>query len=173
MNTTISLLSQQEIDQFLPIFAHILENEFPGYSKNVVRYFLEKIYTKINFEWWLSQKQKIIIAATKNVDLKEIVGFAVIDAPYGGVSFCRWLGIKKQYQKKGIGRQIINKWKELAIQSGSHKIEVASQPTAKEFYSKMGLELEGMRKLSYFGIDQYIFGKVIGVPTDEIMTNTK
>jgi len=158
------------LNQFLPVFAHILENEFPGYSKNVVRYFLEKIYTKINFEWWMSQKQKIIIAATESENLKEIIGFAVIDAPYGGVSFCRWLGLKKEYQRKGIGKQIIDKWKELAHDSGCHKMEVASQPTAKEFYAKMGLELEGLRKLSYFGIDQYIFGKVIGIPNDEVMT---
>ena len=173
MNIAISLLSKQEIDSFLPVFAHILENEFPGYTKNVVRYFLDKIYTKINFEWWTSQKQKIIIAATENESIKEIVGFAVIDAPYGGVSFCRWLGLKKKYQRKGIGKQIIDKWKELAIQSGCHKMEDASQPTAKEFYAKMGLELEGLRKLSYFGIDQYIYGKVIGTPTDEVMTSSK
>lgn len=158
----ISLITDQELDQFLPVFAHILENEFPGYSKNVVRYFLEKIYTKQNFQWWLSQKQKIIIAATEKD--REIVGFAVLDAPYGGVSFCRWLGIRREYQNKGIGRQMINKWKEIATQSGCHKMEVASQPTAKEFYAKMGLELEGLRKLSYFGIDQYVFGKVIGPP---------
>jgi ribosomal protein S18 acetylase RimI-like enzyme len=171
MNIIISLLSRPEIDTFLPVFGSILANEFPGYTKNVVRYFLEKIYTKENFLWWHSQNQKIIIAAIINGTEKEIVGFAIIDAPYGGVSFCRWLGIKKEFQRKGIGKQIIEKWKELALTSGCHKMEVASQPTAKEFYAKMGLELEGMRKLSYFGINQYIFGKVIGIPTDDVMIN--
>lgn len=170
MNITISFLNKQDVNQFLPVFAQILETEFPGYTKNVVRYFLDKIYTKINFEWWLSQRQKIIIATIPGENPIDIVGFAVIDAPYGGVSFCRWLGLKKEYQHKGIGTQIIDKWRELAIQSGCHKMEVASQPTAKEFYAKMGLKLEGIRQLSYFGIDQYIYGKVIGLPTDEVMT---
>jgi GNAT superfamily N-acetyltransferase len=91
----------------------------------------------------------------------QIVGFAVVDEPYGGVSLLRWLGVRKEFQKHGIGSALIHNWIDLARQQHCHKAEVAAQPEAKEFYAKMGLELEGHRKKSYFGIDQYIFGKVL------------
>ncbi len=83
---------------------------------------------------------------------------------------CRWLGVKKEYQKQGIGHQLIEAWIGLAKKQGCHKIEVASQPEAKGFYEKAGLTLEGKRISSYFGIDQYLFGKVIGQQNDSAMT---
>jgi GNAT superfamily N-acetyltransferase len=79
----------------------------------------------------------------------------------GGVSLLRWLGVKRTHQKKGLGRQLITAWLKLATDQGCHKAEVAAQPEAKEFYAKVGLNLEGHRIKSYFGIDQYIFGKVL------------
>lgn len=167
MHPSIFLLKHDQLDSFLGVFEHILSTEFPGYSKNVVRYFLDKIYTKHNFSWWLTQGQTILVAQ----DNETIVGFAVIDAPYGGVSLCRWLGVLKSFQKKGKGTQLVQAWIKNAVSQGCHKVEVAGQPEAKGFYEKMGLALEGKRTLSYFGIDQYIFGKVIGIPHEAVMTS--
>lgn len=151
----------------MEVFKDVLTTEFPEYSANVIKYLLEKMYNQVNFNYWLANNLKIVLIAKTN---NNIVGFAVIDEPYGGVSFCRWLGIKKEDQKQGIGKILIKKWLELAKTQGCHKVEIASQPEAKGFYEKIGLKLEGIRKLSYFGIDQFIYGKVIGEPDDKIMT---
>lgn len=167
MEVQITTLTEKEVFLFWQTFAAVMRSEFPGYTPDVIDYFLNKIYTLRNFQYWIGNKLKTIIVA--KVD-GQIVGFAVIDEPYGGVSFCRWLGIKKDYQRKGMGRKLIEAWIDLALSWGCHKVEIASQPEAKGFYEKVGLQLEGYRKLSYFGIDQYIFGKVIGKPDDESMT---
>ncbi len=163
---TIHSMQKNEIESFYPIFTNSLNTQFPGYSKSVITYLLSEIYTVSNFSYWIEKELKTILLSTDN---NTISGFAVIDAPYGGVSLLRWLGVKDEYQHKGIGTQLIHSWEEHARSQGSHKMEVASQPEAKEFYAKAGLTLEGLRKQSYFGIDQYLYGKVISTPTDRVM----
>lgn len=167
MNIMTSELQPHDVPAFFPIFKNLLEQDFPGYDKKVISFFLEKLYTPYLFQYWIREKYKTVLVATNE---EKIVGFAVIDSPYGGVSLCRWLGVLKNYQRKGIGKILIQRWTEIATKCCCHKIELAAQPEAKEFYEKVGLELEGMRHKSYFGIDQYIFGKVIGEPNAEIMT---
>ena len=167
MDFQIVKLQSYEVAGFWPVFVTVLKTEFPGYTSKVVDYFVQKIYTQASFVYWLSNNLKTVIVAKVNF---QIVGFAVIDEPYGGVSFCRWLGIKQDFQKKGIGKKIVDEWLMLAKSQHCHKAEVASQPGAKAFYEKISLDYEGERKLSYFGITQYLYGKIIGQPDDEIMT---
>lgn len=162
----IDHLQEKDVRKFWILFKEVLNESFPGYSNEIINYFTEKIYTPRMYQYWVQQKNKTILAAWNNED---IVGFAVIDSPYGGVSLCRWLGVKKEYQKKGIGTALIKVWQKIAQEQGCHKIEVAAQPTARLFYEKAGLLLEGKRESSYFGIDQYLFGKVIGSPNNKVM----
>lgn len=163
----IEKIKPEDLEEFWQVFCQVIKNDFPGYSQMVINNFLNVIYTRSSFNYWLSQGSKIILIAKVK---KEIVGFAVLDKPYGGVCFLRWLGVLPQYRKKTIGRKLIVEWEKFSRDYGCHKLEVASQENAKTFYRKAGLNLEGKRPLSYFGIDQYIFGKAIGKPDDIIMT---
>lgn len=160
MAVQVQQLSSERLDEFITVFFKILRAEFPGYTAQVHDYFERTAYSKDNFKYWLSYNLKIIYVALNELD--NMVGFAVIDAPYGGVSLCRWLGVQKEYQRQKIGSTLIKTWMELAKKQKCHKVELAAQPEAKIFYEKVGLNLEGKRNLSYFGIDQYVFGKVIG-----------
>lgn len=162
----IATLQLSDVHLFWPVFSRVLKSEFPGYTPKVVQYFLEKIYTQASYIYWLRNNLKTVLAAK---DQEKIVGFAVIDEPYGGVSFLRWLGISKEYQKKGIGTKLIEKWIVLAKVQQCHKVEVAAQEQAKGFYEKAGFEFEGRRKVSYFGIMQCLFGKVLKQPEDDSM----
>lgn len=167
MEVTIEELQPSEVHSFWPLYAEVLRTQFPGYTPSVILYFLNKIYTPESFIYWLTHHMKTIFTA-KTGDT--MVGFAVIDEPYGGVSFCRWLGIRQEFQRKGIGTKLIKRWIELAKLTQCHKVEVAAQPEARVFYKKAGLKEEGRRDLSYFGIDQYIFGLIIGKPDSAAMT---
>ena len=163
----LSQLPSQQIDQFYLVYSHILKTQFPGYAPEVIDFLLNRMYSPINLRMWVQRGDKIILVAKEE---ETIVGFAMIDALYGGVSFCRWLGVMHEYQHKGIGTQLIYEWERIARVQNAHKMEVAGQPTAKEFYVKRGLDLEGFRKASYFGIDQHLFGKVLGSPNVAVMT---
>lgn len=162
----IEKLRLLDLDSFWSVFSRVLKEDFPGYSQAVINYFLNRMYTKANFDYWLQTGDKTVLVVKKE---NQIVGFAVWDKPYGGVCFLRWLGVLSQMRSQGIGRDLIKGWTEFARNYGCHKIEVASQPEAREFYEKAGLKLEGKRKNSYFGIDQYVFGLVLDEPQDEAM----
>jgi GNAT superfamily N-acetyltransferase len=151
-------LTLEEIHDFWLLFKEALETQFPGYSQATITNFLTNLYTEKAYRYYLENDFKTILVAKEN---GIIVGFAVIDEPYGGVSLLRWLAVRKSHQRKGIGKELIGSWLSFAKTQNCHKGEVAAQPEAKEFYEKAGLELEGHRKKSYFGIDQYIFGKII------------
>jgi len=164
---SVRSLSTNDIEEFYPVFSSVLQTEFPGYAPTIVKYLLTRIYTAPTFKFWLQREEKCILGAYHN---NQIIGFAVIDSPYGGVSLCRWLGVQRDYQRKGYGTALIRAWNESAMTQKTHKMEVAGQPKSKEFYEKMGFAHEGLRKKSYFGIDQYLFGKVIAEPNAVNMT---
>lgn len=170
MDWIIEPLKTDDMHEFWSTFKDVLQSEFPGYTKKVVDHFLKNLYSERNFHYYLQTGQKSIFVAKIN---GTIVGFAVIDEPYGGVSLCRWLGVKRELQKQGIGSALIQTWLELAKKQGCHKAEVAAQPEAKEFYEKVGLALEGKRKKSYFGIDQYIFGQVLAEPKENFIIGSR
>lgn len=160
MDIGIDLLQPSELRDFYPVFERVLRTEFPCYSEESLHYLLNTIYTKFNFEFWIREKSKFALVARVNGE-GPIVGFALIDEAYGGVSLCRWLGVVREYQRRGIGTDLVKRWFKEARARKCHKMEVAAQSTAKTFYEKAGLDLEGFRKKSYFGADQYVFGKVI------------
>lgn len=167
MEHTVSPINFRDVPEFFAVFRTVLETGFPIYGKKTVSYFTDKVYPAANFTYWIEHGMKVVYVVRSGGN---IAGFAVIDEPYGGVSLLRWLGVLKEYRSRGIGSALIRTWLTLARMQGCHKAEVASQPDAKPFYEKMGLELEGMRKKSYFGSDQYVFGKLLGEPDEQVMT---
>jgi len=167
MDSEISILTSNEIGAFYPVFCQIMKTAFACYTQKMINFFIDKVYTPANFFFWINNQYKTVLVIKIK---KEFAGFAMIDQPYGGVSMCRWLGIQPKYQKKGFGSKLINAWIDLAKSQGCHKVELAAQTAAKKFYEKVGLTLEGERKLSYFGTNQYIFGKIIGPPNENTMT---
>jgi ribosomal protein S18 acetylase RimI-like enzyme len=162
MPFSLEKITSSEVREFWPVFKEVLENDFPDYTPEVIRNFLEKHYTIANYEYYLDNNLKtIFVVRDSETHSSPIIAFAVIDEIYGGVSLLRWLGVRKEHQRKGIGKILIQKWEEEAISKKAHKMEVAAQAPAKDFYAKAGLTLEGHRRKSYFGIDQYIYGKVL------------
>lgn len=168
MNITIETLSSLEVSVFYPVFEEIIKQEFPGYTTPVIDYLLHEMYTQPNIIYWTENHLKTVYLA-KTIK-GQIVGFAMVDKPYGGVSLLRWLGVVNSYQKNGIGTKLLQHWINNAQNQNCHKAEVAAQEKAKGFYEKAGLVFEGKRQASYFGIDQYMFGKVMGKPNDTTMT---
>ncbi len=169
MEIIIKKLQVNEIPNFFKAFKKVMLNGY-DYSPKIKEYFLNKIYSQENFLYWLDCGYKTILVS-KRSDFGEICGFLVYDQPYGGVLLGRWLGVVEEYRHKGIGRQLIQRFISEAKILGCHKVELASQKNARNFYLKCGLSEEGFRKRSYFGQDQYIFGKVVGELNEEKIIN--
>lgn len=164
----IKNLSAENLEEFYPFFSQLIFDNFSFYDEKIRRYFLEVVYTQKNLFFWIKNNQKTVITFAKK---NQFFGFALIDAPYGGVSFLRFLAVKKEYQNQGIGKKLIAAWKKLAKDQGCHKMELATTPLISGFYQKLGFEKEGLMPLSYFGINQVLMGKVIGKPNIKNIIN--
>jgi len=155
----ISSLKPENLANFFPFFEKLMRENFLFYHSKVIDYFLTKIYSQQNLYYQLKNNQRIILVAYQD---KQPLGFAMIDEPYGGVSFLRWLAVSKNQQGKGIGKALVFEWEKIAKNQGCHKMELAAYPLVSSFYEKCGFEKEGPRKMSYFGINQVVMGKIIG-----------
>lgn len=169
MSPPIRPLTTKEIALFHRLFADVLSHDFPGYTPAIVDFFLHHVYTPPNIAYFMNAGATIIGAWEKG----DLIGFAFIDKPYGGVSMCRWLGVEQGKRHQGTGRSIVAAWKGMAADARCHKLELAGQPDARGFYEKAGFKQEGTRLSSYFGIDQHLFGMILGTPDTGSMTIKK
>ena len=168
MNYQIEKLKISQVSQFHRVFVELMSEGFE-YTPKIKKYFITNRYTVANFKYWLKNDYKGVFVAEKlrGVLPSVFVGFLVYDMPYGGVLLCRWLGVLKEYRGQGAGKMLVEQAVLEAKALGCHKVELAGQLTARKFYEKCGFKLEGMREKSYFGQDQYLFGKVIGELEEE------
>ena len=166
MNINIQKISPSQIPQFYQVFRQVMGEGF-DYTPRIKKYFITRRYTIANFKYWLENDYKGVFV----VEEKDIIGFLVYDMPYGGVLLCRWLGVLKEYRGEGAGRMLIEQAVREARVLGCHKIELAGQLKAKKFYEKCGFKMEGFREKSYFGEDQYLFGRVIGELDEQKVVN--
>lgn len=159
-------ITPKNLQKFFPVFEEVLRTDFPEYSKKIIDFFVfqdfsQKIFLeKIKKNEWLG-----LLAVIKN----KIVGFLLADKLYGGVSYCFWLGVKKEFQGQGIGSLLLKEWEKEVKKQGGHKLMLVTQHKENEkFYLKNGFKNEGFEEKSWFGLDCWKFGKVIGEPKPEV-----
>lgn len=158
-------VTKGEIDRFYLVFSSVLKEGFPEYSQKLVDFFLTKDFSQEVFKKDYCRQLTILSA----IEEEKIVGFLVFDKLYGGVSYCNWLGVVKEYRGRGIGRQLMEKWEEAVLSAGGHKLLLLTQAEKNRvFYQKCGFNQEGFEKKSWFGLDSWIFGKVIETPKPKV-----
>jgi len=165
MKVKIEELALKDLDRFFKVFEEVIREGFPYYSKNLQDYFIEKDYSKKVFAKNLKEKKRAIFIALEG---REIVGFLVVNKPYGGVSFAPWLGVKKEFRGKGIGGKLMSYWEKWAKRAGAHSLLLStSQIRKKDFYLKCGFKFFGTEKKTWFGLDHHKFGKLINKPNEK------
>lgn len=91
------------------------------------------------------------------------MGLLIAIGSPGGVTFINWLGVKKQFQRRGIGKKLIQAWQDWAKRRGYHKLRASTTNSENHaFYEKLGFFLEGVKKKDRYGLDHFVFGKIIG-----------
>lgn len=158
-------LTLKDIDKFFDSFKEVLRKDFPYYSKRLRDYFINKDYSKKVFAKNLKEKKRaIFVAWTRG----KVVGFLVVNRPYGGVSFAPWLGVEKDFQRKGIGRKLMAFWEEWAKKKGAHSLLISTSDNRnKDFYLKCGFKYFGTEGKTWFGLKHHSFGKLIAEPDED------
>lgn len=156
MKVEIESLQSTDWSEFYRLFKKVLKRDFPGYPRQVK----EKFASEIRVRGFLEEKKRFFWVVKAR---GKIVGFLVAKGTLGGVSFVNWFGVAREFRCQGIGTKLLKVWQSWAREKGYHKLRIST--TNKEnqaFYEKLGFSLEGVKREDSYGLDQFIFGKVVG-----------
>lgn len=113
---------------------------------------------------WLKQiirsEQGIVLLAEEN---DEVIGVA-LGRIFGGVCHLGFLGVKREYRKRGVGTQLLNRFIDEAKKRKAHKIWLLTSPkliSARRLYIKKGFIPEGLLRKHIRGIDMIIYSKFL------------
>lgn len=166
MQLDVRSIDEKDIDTFYDIFVRCLKTEYPEYSEKMINHFLtrQQSFTKENIAFWL--KNHFNYAFLGYIDT-ELAGFALGRNVDLGVSFLSWLGILPEFQRKGLGRKLLESWETFSKEKGAHVIHVYSFARDLPFYEKCGYHVLALDKKAWFGVDHYILRKHIQEPREE------
>lgn len=165
-NLIIKKITHQESNSLFEVFSKIVKTEFPEYSSKVIQYLLThpRAFTKESFKRKIEEESHwALLAYIKGT----LVGFIYGEATHGGVSSVYWLGIDREFQRKGIGSVLLLKWETIVKEEGAHVIHLYTFERDLGFYEKLGYKTIGLDKKSYYGVDLHILRKHIQEPREE------
>lgn len=155
----IKQLVPNQVDSFIELFKSIADSNFKRWTDESKKYWFEVDYTPEYLRDNIEKKHFPIFIAWKE---NTMIGFAMIEAIDFGVAYLGWIGVLDQYQKQGIGGDLIKSAEDWSKKNGIHKIELDIQePELKYFYEKNGFVFEGVKKNSWQHLDNHMFGKEI------------
>lgn len=155
-------ITEKDLKEFQQIFARILRSCFLEYPPQVIDFFVGEDFNDAFLKKKIDDWGCTVLLA---LDQGRIIGFLVMEKLYGGVSFCTWLGVEPQQQGKGAGSVLIRGWEEEVIRRGGHKLMlIAPSEAVRQFYRRRGFKEEGFEEKSWFGLDYWVFGKLVSQP---------
>lgn len=162
----IEKISSEKAEELYKVFSLVLKDGFPEYSSELIEFFLTKDFPLSS---WISKLKSKEITVFGAIESGKIVGFLVADKLYGGVSYCIWIGVLREFRGKGIGTKLIDEWEKEIKKIGGHKLMLITQEEVnRNFYKKLGFLEEGFEEKSWFGFNCWKFGKIIGEPRFDI-----
>jgi len=165
MDIIVRQTTKEEIDEYFDFFSKSVQALFPEYTENTRKFF----YTNsraLNKEEILKKIEEGHVVLEALVDDK-IAGLLIAGKPFGGVSFCHWLMVDPNFQRKGIGTKLLTYWEEIVKEMGAHNLKLEAIDKNLKFYGDFGFETLGLEKKGSFGTDNYILRKIIQEPKEE------
>jgi GNAT superfamily N-acetyltransferase len=162
----IRRLTEADLDIFFTTFSSLLETQFPEYTERSINYMLTnpRAWNKENFRSVLERESRIVLGAFIE---ESLVGLIEAEEPFGGVSLGVWLMVDPPFQKHGIGTALLTEWAKKVKELGGHNLYLYAEKRNKAFYEKVGFTLVGLQEKAWFGVDVYIFTKLIQEPKEE------
>ena len=104
---------------------------------------MQNLTSEANGSYWTAKKGN------------ELVGFG-LGRISGGVGFVNWIGVRKDFQKRGVGSKILERMHHDFVNRGCHKSELytyQNNKTLLEFYKKRGYKDVAWLNNHYFGLN--------------------
>ena len=162
----IRKITLRSLDAFYTFFKKNFALLFPEYNKKEIRFILKARWgwSRKRYRELLEEKDRIILGA---YDGRKIVGILDAELPEAGVSECDWIMVHKDYQGKGIGKELMKEWERIVKKMGGHMLFLDAKGTNASLYIKRGFYLVGSFSKGWFGKDTYIFTKIIQNPREK------
>ena len=112
------------------------------------------------FKQGIESKDGICVLAEES---NEIVGVA-LGREYAGLCHLLFIGVKKEYRRKGVGASLLNRFIEEAKERKAHKIWLFTSPSllpAIKLYIKNGFLPEGFLRKHTRRLDLIIYSKFL------------
>jgi len=165
MKIKIKKVKKEDASSSYSYFRDWVLQLFPDYKESLRKKMLEKVYNEKYISEQIAKNGIVLMAVSEN----KPVGILITDPPLGGISFGIWLMVDSKLQKHGVGKSLLKKWEEEALEQGCHSLKLEADIRNVEYYKKRGFEIIGLEKKGYFGTDNYLFHKIIAEPKEENM----
>ena len=161
--TTVYKAGTKDLDDFYPFFVKTIKEYFPYYSGNITNYFLKDVYSLKAIQADLKKKARWLYLAKNN---DQIVGYLLALKPEGGVAYCQWVAVDKNFRNQHIATKMIDFWQKDALADGAHKLYLTTVE-GTEFYTKIGFTVMGTMPKAYYGTDTTDLYKSIAEPDEK------
>ena len=95
---------------------------------------------------------------------RKLIGYLLTKKDFAGVAFGHWLAVHKDFRNKGFASKMLKVWEQDALKQGVHAIHLWTTENDIGFYKKRGFILGGKFEQAWFGLNHYLFYKIIGNP---------
>ncbi len=157
MNISIRELTEQDEAEFNQVFSDTVQKEFPEYSQKIRDWFTNDPYRKAMIQ--------LRVKFGAFVDGK-LVGYTIGSSYDGGVAFVYWLAVLKDFQHQGIGTKLLKAFEDFVKGYGYHSLQLNADERNLDYYKKLGYEVIGLDKKSFYGTDNYILKKLLQEPNE-------
>lgn len=159
-NIKIIQIDEKQAEEFFKLYKTVVESDFKEWTNKSKKQWVEQEY---NVDYWkklLSENKLPVFVAFDN---EEMVGYLAVESITYGVVYIGWVGVLKEYRKKGIASRLMTEIEKWTKVNKFHKLEFETQiKTLLPFFEEQGFILEGIRKNSWQKLDNYMFGKSVG-----------
>lgn len=160
--TQVTVADIKDFDKFYSLLEETLQDGSFIYPRESKNYLLSVgLSGKYNLKKEIISGERQLYVASDN---NEIVAYLLTKKPYAGVAFGHWLGVDKNFRHKGIGTRLLQLWEKDVIKTSAHALHLWTTENDFGFYKKNNFMLVGKFEKAWFGIDHFLFYKIIGRP---------
>lgn len=157
--------SVADFDQFYDLLTKTLKGNYFLYSKNSADFTLDEDLPGEDLKKYLREGKRLLyLAYSKN----KIVGYLLTFKARAGVAFAQWLAVDALFQNHGIASQLLSFWEKEAFKDGAHSLQLWTTKNDIPFYLNRGFKKGGSFPQGWFGVDHYLFYKILRKPDEKV-----
>lgn len=154
-----------DFEKFYELLTKTLMGNYFLYSKNSSAFTLNEDLPRKDLKKLIRDGKRILyLAYSKN----NVVAYLLTFKTHAGVAFAQWLAVDKDFQKHGIASKLLSLWEREALTNGAHLLQLWTTKNDIPFYLNRKFKKGGSFPQSWFGIDHYLFYKILRKPNEKV-----